>query len=946
LIQNGQIVAQYNSVSNGVISFSGLNLSIPAGQTETYQLAINIAGGLAAGNTTVFSLNSASAVTAWDTNNNAITPAGSFPLTGNTFTVTSVSNPGLASVTVTTSSIGTSVTAGTQGNIVGAWNFSVQNNPVWLNSIALHVIGSANMANLQNVKLIVNGTQAGATLSAVGSNDIAYFNLSSAPVELNTGSNNIQVESDVTGSPSFTFYFQVLNGYDVDAIDSQYNVPVSVGITSGADATVTIQAGQITTNQDSSTPTGNIAKGVSQVTLAKYDMYAAGEPTKVEFLDFDLAFTGVNVASDTSLSQIVKNVSLTDDAGQQIGSTVNTPPSGNSCASTDASNIGGIPTSATAGGNYTSGGTWPSSTSTLMNITYYDCFGTSASPINYVIPANTTRVLSLKADIQTTANFGTVTANLISEAGNNNLQGQISSNSNSSGGANGSALTLANSSLTVVQNSAFGTQTVSPNSTDEQIGSYSLTASSAEGVNVSTLSLLANYAGLQNLKVIVNGVQFGTTQPTVSNGTTYTFSGSSFNVPEGQTVPVNVFADINSSATSSSLGGATKLTGLSGTGQISNSSISLATPVAGQNVTVASGATITITANSGANPASGPVAMGTQGVTLGAYNFAEITNIENVKVTQLDVVDVLSTSTVVTSTANVLPSFSALTLWYGSTQLGNQANYVGTTTVNGQTAFLYQFQFGNSTPFVIPRNSSYQVTLKGNVNTISGGNVTDGSVHTFDIATSTAANTPALTAIAYGNTSNIASTVQINSANSNPQTVLQNILQVSYAAVGATVGRSKSSADELATLTFTPTNNGSAVLQTTTITFSGSAVSTTTAQDATLAIVQGTGFGTPFSPATTTACTPGGTCSATFNFTGSAGQIQSPTSYAVILNETGNGTIAATGQNYVNLYVTLASSTAILYTDGISGTTISGVGLPASWLYPVQLIGAQFAQNS
>jgi hypothetical protein len=116
----------------------------------------------------------------------------------------------------------------------------------------------------------------------------------------------------------------------------------------------------------------------------------------------------------------------------------------------------------------------------------------------------------------------------------------------------------------------------------------------------------------------------------------------------------------------------------------------------------------------------------------------------------------------------------------------------------------------------------------------------------------------------------------------------------------------------LATLTFTPSNGGSAVLGTTTVTFSGSAVGTSTATNAVLAIVQGSGFGTQYSPATTTACTPGGTCTATWNFNSSTGQVNgSPVTYALVLNETGNGTVAATGQNYVSLYATIATSTAI-----------------------------------
>ena len=58
------------------------------------------------------------------------------------------------------------------------------------------------------------------------------------------------------GSPSYNFQFELLNGYDVNAIDSQYNVPVRTNSDSGN--LVTIQQGQITVSQDSNTPSGTI----------------------------------------------------------------------------------------------------------------------------------------------------------------------------------------------------------------------------------------------------------------------------------------------------------------------------------------------------------------------------------------------------------------------------------------------------------------------------------------------------------------------------------------------------------------------------------------------------------------------------------------------------------------------------------------------------------------
>ena len=57
LTQNGKVLYQYNSLNQGVLSFSGMISEVPAGQTVTLTLAIDVSGGLSAGNTTAFSLN-------------------------------------------------------------------------------------------------------------------------------------------------------------------------------------------------------------------------------------------------------------------------------------------------------------------------------------------------------------------------------------------------------------------------------------------------------------------------------------------------------------------------------------------------------------------------------------------------------------------------------------------------------------------------------------------------------------------------------------------------------------------------------------------------------------------------------------------------------------------------------------------------------------------------
>jgi len=413
-------------------------------------------------------------------------------------------------------------------------------------------------------------------------------------------------------------------------------------------------------------------------------------------------------------------------------------------------------------------------------------------------------------------------------------------------------------SLSASQNTALGTQSFTAGATDQEIGSYALTASSAERVSVSNISITVN-AGtptLLNLKLIVNGAQFGTTQPTAGPAM-YTFSGSSFNVPAVGTVDVNVYADIGPSATGSSSGGATSLTGLSGTGTTSNDSVALNSVVAGQNIAILTGSSITVTANQGGNPSVGQISMDTTGNTLAAFNFQETENKESIKVTQLNIVDV-------TNAAN--PSFSALTLWNGATQVDGQANYIGATTVNGQSAFLYQFQFGNSSPFVIPRNGTLYVNLKGNVNAYTAGNVTDGSIHTFEIAPSAADPTATSTVVAMGQISDLPANVVLSNPVGTAQTILQNGMVFSAAMLGPTSNRVKSTGDQLATLTFTPGNGGSLALNTLVLTFSGSAISSNGSQATAFAnsmylLLNGTQY-----PVASTACTGPSACTATWNF--------------------------------------------------------------------------------
>ena len=885
LVENGKVIAQFSSLSGGVITFSNLNLGVNAGQSRKVWLAIDPATGLSAGNTVGFSVMSASAVSAVDFNNTAITASGAFPMNGGTFTVTSVSNPSIASVTISSSSVGSSVYAGTQNVLVSQWSVSVNNSPVKLSSLNFRVIGSANKADIKNVKLFVNGTQVGQTLAQVANDSTAYFDLSGAPAVLNTGSSNIQVYADIMGSPSFNFQFELLNSYDVYAIDSQYNVPVSVTINGGNGVVITINQGQLTVALASDTPTSNVAKGGSGTTLAKFTIYAAGEPVQVKFLTFKLTFTGTT----STLSNMVKNISIVDDAGNQIGTTINTPPTSNTCDVNGSGTTAGYNAAANA---------------------YTDCFGTSSSNINYTIPANTTRVLSLKADIQTTAAFSSIQASLTGNS--SNLRGQTSSQTASSGSVNGSALTLATNALTATKNSALGNQTYAKGKQQAKIGSYTLTASSAEAVRIANLTITTNAstsANFQNLTVKVGSTTYGIPVSSLSNSTDYTFSGNII-VPAGGSSQVDVYADILTTNTGA-MASVTSFKSCTGTGASTNSSISCAgsLPITGQTVTVSSGPTFTVALNSNTPPAK-QLVMGSTGVPLASFDFTDTANIEPIKITDLTVTQNVSST--------VLTQYQNLTLWNGSTQIAGPINL-------SSAAPTYAAVFsGMGTNALVPQGGILTLTLKGDVPSFSvgcGGSSActglENTTSTFQIKASSTASIVAL-----GKDSNASATHVSGVPTANTLTILRSKLTVTGATTGATSGRTRAASDAVGNLILTADAGFQTTLNTLSLKFEGQAVSSGTTAFVVSLIDPNTntnwgGSGNP-------TCTPstGNSCSVSFSFT-SGNTVGAGTSKTlrVQLNSSNFFNAASAGDS---LSVSVKANTDVDYGDG---STTAGLNL-------------------
>jgi hypothetical protein len=903
LIENGQVVAQYNSITNGVVVFSGLGFSVAAGQTKNLTLAVDPATGLSAGNTVGFALNAAGDVSATDASSAAITTSGAFPLNGNTFTVTTVTNPSIATLTVASSSIGTTVTAGTNNNLVGAWNFTVSNSKVYLKSINFKVIGSASKSDIRNVKLLINGTQAGQTLAQVNSSGNAYLDATANPATLNTGSNNVQVYADIMGSPSFNFQFEILNSYEIYAVDSQYNVPISGQSNVGTQLSIT--AGTLTVSQASDTPTGNIAASQSGVTVAKFTIYAGGEAVKVKWLGVTLTMTGGMTGGTTSnIDTQFKNLSLVDDAGGQVGTTINTLSTSVTCTNSVFANT---------------------------SSTYTNCFGNTSSPINYIVPANTTRVLSLKVDAQSTIDITTVVGKLTGNT--SNLQGLTSSQTASSAAVNGAALTITTSNLTTAANSAFGAQNISAGATNRKIGSYALTASSAEGVTVNNLSVTANGAVWTNLRLMVGSAQFGTTQGTVSSGTTYSFSGTPFTVPIGGTTYVDVYADTLSTASAAVTPG-TVLSGCSASGATSLTAISC-TARNGQNITFAGQATLTVTADSATAPAK-QIVMSTNGQSLATFRFTETSNVEDVKITDLNIFDQVA------ATNTTKSAFSNIALYNGTTLVGTAgtANTAASTS-NPGPGYYYTFHF--ATPVVIPQSNSISLTLKGDVASYSSSGATDNTTHVFKIATSTDSvnNTTPETVVALGSTSNATSAVTLSSATGNAQTILRSKLTVTATAAGVATGRAKGSVDDLGYLNFTADAAGAVKINSVTLTFSGSAPSGTNFFNAAAGKIKlydsstGTSYNKSASSLTTLS----------FDMLGYTLSGGTTKSFILRLDSLTPQTVTAASGVSVTLSATIDAATDVVWSDALDTAAVSTLSLESTSV-PLQINSVSYAQGT
>jgi len=327
------------------------------------------------------------------------------------------------------------------------------------------------------------------------------------------------------------------------------------------------------------------------------------------------------------------------------------------------------------------------------------------------------------------------------------------------------------------------------------------------------------------------------------------------------------------------------------------------------------------------DPSTAPanqIVMGSVGNNLATFRLRETSGAEGVSASNITILDTIQSSTV----SVPKQSFTAIFLYNGSTLVGIAT--FGTAVPGG-----YSYQL-SSPGLVIPKGGFLLLTLRGDVDTYASGGADDNSVHTF--------NMTGVTATGVTSGAPVSSTPAFPPPSANPMTILRTKLTLTANPLGSYVGRAKSSADNLATLTLAADPAGDLALNALTITFGGTApVNSAFLDGVTLIDENAAALGT--GSTTSTACNGLNTCSKTFNLgaTTSGQAVVRGASRAWTLRADTNRTQAGAPGISQSLDATINASTDVQYTDGLDPAAVSGIPLSGSTLVPLWINVVSYA---
>lgn len=580
--------------SDGKATFVlGTPVSVPANSSVDLDVKVNLSSSATSG-TVNFSIKGMSDVSA------SGTVTGTFPAWGNTFSLASAGAVG--AYTLTGQSVGGSSSAfpasgsgnieiGVAGREVGKFqiNETSGKEDLWVKQMTVYTEGSIRAGDLTNWAIYdSNNVKLGTGTVAL---PYVTFMFDSA-YRIPQGTNrNLSIKADPMDGADRTVRLHIQNDYDMLVQGAQtgaYIAPSSFADTADSDGYFRLKQGALSVSKTPGSPTGNLAPGATEVELARFDLRASGEQLEIRKLDLKIV-----EAVSTSTQLLTGNVKVQSGDGAVTYLSL----------ASSASNL--EVTSYTAG-------------STRQDLNTY-----------IVIPSGTTKTIKVLGTLKTTvgasqtyrADIGYYNA---WRASTKDFADLLSTSYTS-----GNTLTVQTSALTVAKNTSIPDKNVAKGATNALVGSFTFQAGSAENVNISSLTVSYNAdpsAKIKNVKVMVDGKQFGSTTIGTPGVSSDSFTGT-LQLAKSTTALVEVYADVNTSVTT---GGTVimSISAVSATGKDTGNTIDAkstagvlvsTTAISGQTITFQTG-TLSITRDA-SSPFSSIILAGTSGLELEKVRF-------------------------------------------------------------------------------------------------------------------------------------------------------------------------------------------------------------------------------------------------------------------------------------------------------------------------------------
>lgn len=496
----------YSFNTNGTLTMTGLSIPVSGSKVVTVKADVS---------STATSDSSSIAVALTGYTANGVT--STVNVMGNTMQIVS-GTPATATLSANNVGTASNINAGTNGYRFWSAPLQVNTRSLQLKGANFRIIGSADMNAITNVKLYVDGVQAGnvGTITSIQGSNYVVFNMASSPVTLTTGSHTVEVRADVQGGADRTVQLSLQNAADLTLLDSQIGVNIAVGGTMPNQAgSIGIAAGSSTFTVDSTfSSQTDIPGGATNAVIGKFTLRSYGEAVKVNSLVVTPVLTN---STPTSAGSGLNNVTLYFN-GSQIGSSQN----------------------------------WNGSTALTFQLGN-----------QMIIPFGQDSTLEVRADLQSSTNVaytaGTVT---VAVTGSSNAEGQSSHTTTTVSGPTTSGLEIASGSLQVAANPAVSGGSIAPNSTGVKIGSYTIRNSgTSEAIRLTSLRVkLENGSGtalssgtspvLTNFSALRTSETSGSGSYPIQPSADDTFSVDK-TLNAGQSITIDIFADTGSASANS-----------------------------------------------------------------------------------------------------------------------------------------------------------------------------------------------------------------------------------------------------------------------------------------------------------------------------------------------------------------------------------------------------------